>query len=146
VARPDRVLALHRRGAPPHYHSPHRHFRRRIRVRQEERGAVDSVNAGRRTSVPSYPQQGSVPPADRTLSFEKTDSKVKISDPIGGTPIPAGYKLGDKDTFALDASAAAAANDRREKAKSRSFLGGFGRSGGSTFFFPEYQSCWLIFF
>ncbi|KAJ7301034.1 hypothetical protein DFH08DRAFT_946192 [Mycena albidolilacea] len=77
-------------------------------------------------------KRSGAPSGTTTLSFEKTDSKVKISGPIGGTPIPAGYKLGDKDTFALDASAAAAANDRREKAKSRSFLGGFGRSGGNN--------------
>ncbi|KAJ7355503.1 signal transducer [Mycena albidolilacea] len=80
---------------------------------------------------PTLNTQGSAPPADRAPSPEKPDSKVKISGPMGGTPIPAGYKFGGKDASAPDASAAAAANDRREKAKSRSFWGGFGRSGGN---------------
>ncbi|KAJ7257866.1 hypothetical protein B0H12DRAFT_1282145 [Mycena haematopus] len=75
----------------------------------------------------THPQQGSAPPAERPPSPE---SKVKISGPMGGAPIPAGYKFGGKDAPPSDASAAAAANaERREKAKSRGFWGGFGRSG-----------------
>ncbi|KAJ7763700.1 RhoGAP-domain-containing protein, partial [Mycena olivaceomarginata] len=87
--------------------------------------------------APSHPQhsrlprrQGSAPPADRAPSPEKPDSKVKISGPMGGTPIPAGYKFGGKDASAPDASAAAAANDRREKAKSRSSGGALGDDKG----------------
>ncbi|KAI0080161.1 RhoGAP-domain-containing protein [Panus rudis PR-1116 ss-1] len=47
--------------------------------------------------------------------------KVKISGPMNGTPIPAGYKFGKDAT-----PEPAPVNDRREKAKSRMFWG-FGR-------------------
>ncbi|KAJ4473739.1 hypothetical protein J3R30DRAFT_3511370 [Lentinula aciculospora] len=63
---------------------------------------------------------------DRVPSPEKMD-KVKISAPMNGAPIPAGYKFG-KDTPS-EASLTPSASDRREKAKSRSFWG-FGRPGG----------------
>ncbi|KAJ7604044.1 signal transducer [Mycena polygramma] len=69
-------------------------------------------------------------PPDRAPSPEKPESKVKISGPMGGAPIPAGYKFGGKDAPPPDNAAAAAANERREKAKSRSFWG-FGRQGGA---------------
>ncbi|KAJ7695150.1 hypothetical protein B0H17DRAFT_931184 [Mycena rosella] len=61
-------------------------------------------------------------------SPEKLEPKVKISGPMHGAPIPAGYKFGGKDAPPPDAATTAAANDRREKAKSRSFWG-FGRPG-----------------
>ncbi|KAF8196658.1 hypothetical protein K438DRAFT_1967677 [Mycena galopus ATCC 62051] len=79
--------------------------------------------------APAHPQQSAASPSERPSS---PDSKVKISGPMGGAPIPAGYKFGGKDAPASDASAATAANntnERREKAKSRGFWGGFGRSG-----------------
>jgi RalA-binding protein 1 len=50
--------------------------------------------------------------------------KAKISGPLGGTVIPAGYKFGGKDAPAETTPSAA---DRREKAKSRSFWG-FGKN------------------
>ncbi len=68
-------------------------------------------------------------PADRVPSPEKLDasSKVKISGPMNGAPIPSGFKFGGKEAPSADLSAAA--NDRREKAKSRSFWG-FGKTNG----------------
>jgi len=48
--------------------------------------------------------------------------KVKISGPMNGTPIPAGYKFGGKDGPPDPQSS----SERREKAKSRTFWG-FGR-------------------
>lgn len=50
------------------------------------------------------------------------NGKVKISGPLNGAPIPAGYKFGGKDA-PIDGTSS---SDRREKAKSRSFWN-FGR-------------------
>ncbi|KAG1907741.1 uncharacterized protein F5891DRAFT_996799 [Suillus fuscotomentosus] len=49
--------------------------------------------------------------------------RAKISAPMNGAPIPAGYKFGGKDPLS---ESFASSNDRREKAKSRSFWN-FGR-------------------
>jgi RalA-binding protein 1 len=53
----------------------------------------------------------------------KGGDRAKISGPINGAPIPAGYKFGGKDA---PSESSASSNDRREKAKSRSFWN-FGR-------------------
>ncbi|KIK81295.1 hypothetical protein PAXRUDRAFT_832952 [Paxillus rubicundulus Ve08.2h10] len=66
--------------------------------------------------VPS-PDVGSTP-----LRGNDPNGKVKISGPLSGAPIPAGYKFGGKDAPAEGTSS----SDRREKAKSRSFWN-FGR-------------------
>lgn len=76
--------------------------------------------------------------SDRVPSPDKLDAneKVKISGPINGTPIPSGFKFGGKDAPPPDAAAAAAVNEkneRREKAKSRSFWG-FGKTNGKYHF------------
>ena len=67
------------------------------------------------------------------------NGKVKISGPIGGAPIPAGYKFGasgkDKDKDAMEQLTPG--SDRREKAKSKMFWG-FGRPNGMQFF-PFYH-------
>ncbi|KAG8741476.1 hypothetical protein FRC10_002844 [Ceratobasidium sp. 414] len=52
--------------------------------------------------------------------------KVKISGPMNGIPIPAGYRFGGKDP---DANPTPAGNDRERKAKSGRFWG-FGRTPG----------------
>jgi len=63
------------------------------------------------------------------------NGKIKISGPIGGAPIPAGYKFGvsgkEKDKDATEQSTPGI--DRREKAKSKMFWG-FGRPNGNSFF------------
>lgn len=88
---------------------------------------------GRKSFHPTLNTLASVPftPAapERASSPEKFDvnGKVKISGPLNGAPIPSGFKFGGKD--APSAEATAAANDRREKAKSRSFWG-FGKANG----------------
>lgn len=62
------------------------------------------------------------PDRDRAPS---PDGKVKISGPLNGAPIPAGYKFGSgRDPQGESGS------DRREKAKSRGFWG-FGRPNGA---------------
>jgi RalA-binding protein 1 len=67
----------------------------------------------------------------RAASPEKADAnaKAKISGPIGGVPIPAGYKFGGKDPSADPTATSSTAFERREKAKSRLFWG-FGRPNG----------------
>ena len=69
-------------------------------------------------------------PPERVPSPEKLDanSKVKISGPMNGAPIPSGFKFGGSSS-----DATAASNDRREKAKSRSFWG-FGKASGEDLF------------
>jgi RalA-binding protein 1 len=80
-----------------------------------------SINPLKTSPIPERP---STPEKDMILQTPRVDAngKVKISGPMNGTPIPAGYKFGGKDA----PPDAAASNDRREKAKSRSFWG-FGR-------------------
>ncbi|KAK2465626.1 hypothetical protein APHAL10511_002170 [Amanita phalloides] len=65
------------------------------------------------------------PNADRAPSPDKLDSstRMKISGPMNGAPIPSGFKFGGH------AEVAAIPGDRREKAKSRSFWG-FGKANG----------------
>jgi RalA-binding protein 1 len=90
---------------------------------------------GRRTSLhpslePQHSPVGTVP-GDRSASPEglnqgssRTDmpTKVKISGPMNGTPIPAGHKFGAKEPEVVQ-------NDRRDKVKSRMFQWGW-RHGG----------------
>lgn len=63
------------------------------------------------------------------------NGKIKISGPVGGAPITAGYKFGasgkDKDKDAAEQSIPG--SDRREKAKSKMFWG-FGRPNGMQLF------------
>ncbi|KAF9054319.1 hypothetical protein BJ165DRAFT_1399570 [Panaeolus papilionaceus] len=70
-----------------------------------------------------------VPPPERAPSPEKPDAggKVKISGPMNGAPIPSGFKFGGKD--APPPEPTTSSNDRREKAKSRSFWN-FGKTNG----------------
>ncbi|OBZ66514.1 putative Rho-type GTPase-activating protein 2 [Grifola frondosa] len=81
----------------------------------------------RRMSVkpPSIPERPSSPEKDPGPNTPRVDShgKVKISAPMNGTLIPAGYKFGGKDA---PPEPAPSTNDRREKAKSRTFWN-FGR-------------------
>ncbi|KAJ3809595.1 hypothetical protein F5876DRAFT_43561 [Lentinula aff. lateritia] len=59
-------------------------------------------------------------PTERVPSPEKME-KVKISAPMNGAPIPAGYKFGKDNP--PEPSLTPTSSDRREKAKSRSFWG-----------------------
>ncbi|EGN92200.1 hypothetical protein SERLA73DRAFT_117654 [Serpula lacrymans var. lacrymans S7.3] len=87
----------------------------------------------RKSFHPTLGAVGSSPPRDRAPSPDvmatpvrgDPNGQVKISGPLGGAPIPMGYKFGGKDA----PSESAAAQERREKAKSRSFWG-FGRPNG----------------
>lgn len=76
----------------------------------------------------------SLPPSDRPASPDGVSSgasradmptKVKISGPMNGTPIPPGHKFGAKE-----AATEAAQSDRRDKVKSRMFQWGWRQHGG----------------
>lgn len=110
---------------PSRQHSPERH-----RTSDRERKSI-------------HPSLGASPVAghsDRVPSPEKLDanSKVKISGPLNGAPIPSGFKFGSGKDSQPDGSAASL-NDRREKAKSRSFWG-FGRPNGTDFCFVNLRT------
>ena len=81
---------------------------------------VISASSQERASTPDPP----IPPRG------DPNGKVKISGPINGTPIPAGYKFGKE---LQPENAAAGGGDRKEKVKSRSFWN-FGRPAGKSFF------------
>lgn len=70
----------------------------------------------------AFPDRVSSPDLGSTPSRGDPSGKVKISGPLSGAPIPAGYKFGSKDAPTEGTSS----SDRREKAKSRSFWN-FGR-------------------
>jgi RalA-binding protein 1 len=50
-------------------------------------------------------------------------TKVKISGPMNGTPIPLGHKFGSKEPEVMQ-------SDRRDKVKSRMFQWGWRQHGG----------------
>lgn len=87
--------------------------------RKENRRSVIPLKTG------SIPERSSSPEKDLTPITPRADQngRVKISAPIGGTPLPAGFKFG-KDT---PPEQPAPTSDRREKAKSRMFWGFGGR-------------------
>lgn len=81
-----------------------------------------SINPLKPTPIP---ERASSPEKDSTPTTPRADQngKVKISGPIGGQPLPAGFKFG-KETPPEQPTPP---NDRREKAKSRMFWGFGGR-------------------
>ena len=89
--------------------SPHRREKHPVSAREHDR----------RIFHPAPPQVDRVPSPDKLDS----SSRVKISGPMNGAPIPSGFKFGGHS------EAVTTSNDRREKAKSRSFWG-FGKANG----------------
>ncbi len=97
-------------------------------------GIADLMNPRRPEKIPLSAHDRKIfhpapptPHADRVPSPDKLDSssRVKISGPMNGAPIPSGFKFGGH------VEAAITSNDRREKAKSRSFWG-FGKTNGES--------------
>ncbi|KAF8343429.1 hypothetical protein F5887DRAFT_972854 [Amanita rubescens] len=95
-------------------------------------GIADLMNPRRLEKIPASAHDRKIfhpapptPHADRVPSPDKLDSssRVKISGPMNGAPIPSGFKFGGHGETAITS------NDRREKAKSRSFWG-FGKANG----------------
>ncbi|KAJ3530684.1 hypothetical protein NM688_g7675 [Phlebia brevispora] len=83
--------------------------------RKDKRRSINPLKAS------PIPERTPSPEKDSVLQTPRVDAhgKVKISGPMNGTPIPAGYKFGGKDA----PSEASSVSDRREKAKSRGFWG-----------------------
>lgn len=90
---------------------------------QRKKDKRRSVNPLKPASIPEHEPS----PEREDPHTPRVDShgKVKISGPMNGTPIPAGYKFG-KEPPPPDNTPTV---DRREKAKSRTFWG-FGRQHG----------------
>jgi len=85
-----------------------------------------SMNPLKSTSIPERRTPSPEKQADPDTPKVDTHGRVKISGPMNAAPLPAGYKFGSKDALP-DSSY----NDRREKAKSRTFWG-FGRQQDKT--------------
>lgn len=83
------------------------------------------------TSMPKASLDGRSTSPDIHTPRVDQNGKVKISGPIGGAPIPAGYKFGTsgKDKEKDPMEQLTPGSDRREKAKSKMFWG-FGRPNG----------------
>lgn len=94
--------------------------------RKERRRSMNPLKTSERSSSPEKDTVLQTPQTPRV----DASGKVKISGPMNGTPIPAGYKFGGKDAPPPDVPSS---SDRREKAKSRSFWG-FGRMQHGTCF------------
>jgi RalA-binding protein 1 len=93
----------------------HRHRGDQYRGRKLFHPTLNTV-----ASIPNTPKPGD----QESVDTPRADgpAKAKISGPLGGTVIPAGYKFGGPPESGPSAA------DRREKAKSRSFWG-FGKNG-----------------
>ncbi|KAF7309594.1 hypothetical protein MIND_00330400 [Mycena indigotica] len=116
-----------------HYSDPQNGTPRSRRQHSPEHHRREGPHKGFQPTLNTVASSPITPVAQQVERQERPpspDSKVKISGPMNGTPIPAGYKFGGKDAPPPQAepSTPAGANDRREKAKSRSFWG-FGRPG-----------------
>ncbi|KAL1747888.1 hypothetical protein HDZ31DRAFT_80047 [Schizophyllum fasciatum] len=103
----ERERERERRRHQHHHHESPDHPRRRDH--EQRKSFHPSVQAPER-----------VPSPDKSALAES--SRSKISGPMNGAPIPAGFKFGGKDAPSPEVSM----SERREKAKSRSFWG-FGR-------------------
>ncbi|OJA10684.1 hypothetical protein AZE42_01064 [Rhizopogon vesiculosus] len=107
-------------------HPKHEPFSPEQNKSREQRRDRKSVHPGLSViaSSPTTTTFGErVPSPEVSATSSKSGDRTKISAPMNGAPIPAGYKFGSKDA-PLESSASS--NDRREKAKSRSFWN-FGR-------------------
>ncbi|KAF9648889.1 RhoGAP-domain-containing protein [Thelephora ganbajun] len=119
------------KGTPPrpHHHptnnptSPPEHHRPKDR---DKRRSVQPIKVS--SGMPKASLDGRSTSPDVHTPRVDQNGKVKISGPIGGGPIPAGYKFGvsgkDKEKDGTEQSTPG--SDRREKAKSKMFWG-FGR-------------------
>ncbi|KAI0331498.1 hypothetical protein GY45DRAFT_1322303 [Cubamyces sp. BRFM 1775] len=130
VEEPETSLALGVRSNSELGHYPELVDQRAAASRSPEQ---IKRNKMKRMSVkpPSIPERSSSPEKDAGPNTPRVDAhgKVKISGPMNGTPIPAGYKFGGKDAPPPEQPPPMPTTDRREKTKSRTFKNwGFGRT------------------
>ncbi|KAI0047253.1 RhoGAP-domain-containing protein [Auriscalpium vulgare] len=117
-------------GGRPTRHAPSPERTRQAARRTSFHPKLDPVQSSPvHATTPEHPHPHSQR-APSPLGEPRPDmnGKVKISGPMNGTPIPAGYKFGGKD--APRDESAAQAEQRRDKAKSRMFGWGW-RQGGA---------------
>lgn len=121
-SRPHHLPISNPTSSPEYHRSKDRDKRRSVQPLKVSSGMPKASLDGRSAS-----------PDIHTPRIDQ-NGKVKISGPIGGAPIPAGYKFGasgkekEKDPMEQLTSS----SDRREKAKSKMFWG-FGRPNGTLF-------------
>lgn len=104
---------------------------------QRKRDKRRSVNPLKPASIPEH--EPSPEREDPHTPRVDAHGKVKISGPMNGTPIPAGYKFG-KEPPPPDSTPPV---DRREKAKSRTFWG-FGRQHGQLCRHSVELTIWFV--
>lgn len=97
---------------------------------------LNQVKASPTNERPATPENAPAPPQQ-----PRSEGKTKISGPIGGGPIPSGIKFGAKELAPAELTAPAPSNDRREKAKSRSFWGFGGRNHGGKLAYYRCRRC-----
>lgn len=97
---------------------------RRFASPERQRIASDNPRKSLHPTAHGMPPPPATP--DRAPSPDKSSGGIKISGPLNGAPIPAGHKFGGTMPEASPST-----NDRREKAKSRSFWG-FGKHAPPT--------------
>ena len=117
LSRPHHPLSNNPTSSPE-YHRP---------KDRDKRRSVQPIKVS--SNIPKTSLDGR--PSSPDIHTPKVDQngKVKISGPIGGAPIPAGYKFGAIGKEKDAAEQLIPGSDRREKAKSKMFWG-FGRPNG----------------
>ena len=110
-------------ASSPEYHRP---------KDRDKRRSVQPIKVS--SNMPKASLDGRSTSPDIHTPRVDQNGKVKISAPIGGAPIPPGYKFGtsgkEKEKDAMEQPTPG--SDRREKAKSKMFWG-FGRPNGMPF-------------
>ncbi|CDO74684.1 hypothetical protein BN946_scf184671.g7 [Trametes cinnabarina] len=134
VEEPETSIALGQRANSELGHYPDLVDQRAASSRSPEqiRRNKDKRRSMKPMKTPSIPERSSSPEKDATPNTPRVDAhgKVKISGPMNGTPIPAGYKFGKDAPPPEQPPMPSSTRDRAEKTKSRTaFKGwGFGRT------------------
>lgn len=118
-SRPHHPL-INNPTSSPEYHRP---------KDRDKRRSVQPIKVS--SNMPKASLDGRSTSPDIHTPKVDQNGKVKISGPIGGAPIPVGYKFGVIGKDATEQPTPG--SDRREKARSKMFWG-FGRPNGMPFF------------
>lgn len=116
-SRPHHTQSNHPISSPEH-HRP---------KDKDKRRSVQPIKVSSNVPKPSLDGRSTSP--DIHTPRVDQNGKVKISGPIGGAPIPPGYKFGTSGKEKETTEQSTPGSDRREKAKSKMFWG-FGRPNG----------------
>ena len=116
--------------------------------RTNDRDKRRSVQPIKSTTMPKPSLDGRSTSPDIHTPKVDQNGRVKISGPIGGAPIPTGYIFGtgakEREKDILEQSTPG--SDRKERAKSRTFWGAFGRPTGMFALLPVLQHARLMVF